>query len=448
MMGRFLHRVQTGKIRWHLETQEIQTFVVGGRARGPRLARGVQRGRIDAHGGIRSVRGAGVVHARLLHGVLDGRGGWEGGEHGKEINGTVFRRGAFGKCLLALKVGVHGAVSRRIGLVESNLVPQQVQVLFESVPVDVGLQLQGTQSFQDIMCQGAAVGGILEQAAGPASIANDDVVQFLQAIDQLLLLLLQHLDVSTGTISSGRRPTRTPWWRTLWDKPCHVTFCVRRTRRWHYRSGNDCTGWSHRTTRRSAVGAFPCTLPHALDFFSRHRSHALHTRFRALLSLSDGGLVACEVIVRLEHQHEDRGGSLVGRKSIGGEDGAGETGRMGRRRRNGRMQSFQLLISSSSGTCTSGQSEGYIGRGIYGDRLFLTNVHNGRPHVQRAADAVPDSLQREQRESSTRLAFEMLMQIPVAATNYPITTLPPTRYHHHFPCHSAFSPLPSRPDGG
>lgn len=39
-------------------------------------------------------------------------------------------------------------------------------------------------------------------------------------------------------------------------------------------------------------------LEPALDFFNLHRSHALHTLFRALLSLSDEGLVAWAVILR------------------------------------------------------------------------------------------------------------------------------------------------------
>lgn len=38
-------------------------------------------------------------------------------------------------------------------------------------------------------------------------------------------------------------------------------------------------------------------LEHAFDFFSLHRSHALHTLFRALLSLSDEGVVTWVVIV-------------------------------------------------------------------------------------------------------------------------------------------------------
>ena len=69
----------------------------------------------------------------------------------------------------------------------------------------------------------------------------------------------------------------------------------------------------------SAVSRFPCMLEHALDFFSLHRSHALHTLFRELLSLSDEGLVAWVVILMREKQKINVGGDSedpVGGKGI------------------------------------------------------------------------------------------------------------------------------------
>lgn len=66
----------------------------------------------------------------------------------------------------------------------------------------------------------------------------------------------------------------------------------------------------------SAASGFPCMFRHALDFFSLHRSHALHTLFRALLSLSDEGLVAWVVIMLNGKQTSEAGGGSDGR--IGG----------------------------------------------------------------------------------------------------------------------------------
>lgn len=146
------------------------------------------------------------MQGSLLGGILDRWRGGEGSKNRKKVIRNLFRRRAFRKGCLALKVGINRASSRRAGLAESNLSSQHVQVFFESFRFDIRLQLQGTQSFQDVMCQRAAVGGILKKAALPATITNDDIVQFLQPIDQLLLLLFQHLDISTLRISSGSRP--------------------------------------------------------------------------------------------------------------------------------------------------------------------------------------------------------------------------------------------------
>lgn len=67
----------------------------------------------------------------------------------------------------------------------------------------------------------------------------------------------------------------------------------------------------------SAVSRFPCMLEHALDFFSLHRSHALHTLFRELLSLSDEGLVAWVVILLRKKQKINVGGGGGGFRRCG-----------------------------------------------------------------------------------------------------------------------------------
>lgn len=93
---------------------------------------------------------------------------------------------------------------------------------------------------------------------------------------------------------------------TLLDKPCHVTFSARQTHRLRYLSCNDCTDWTRRTEPvLSAAIASLMRWKNTLDFFSLHRSHALHTLFRELLSLSDTGLMDCAIILpRRQHRHD------------------------------------------------------------------------------------------------------------------------------------------------
>jgi len=69
---------------------------------------------------------------------------------------------------------------------------------------------------------------------------------------------------------------------TLWDILCLVTSSFRQIHKWHCLLYTDCMDWHRRTAEVRRQVTRIIWSRHTLDFFRRHRSQALHTRFLIL----------------------------------------------------------------------------------------------------------------------------------------------------------------------
>lgn len=123
--------------------------------------------------------------------------------------------------------------------------------------------------------------------ARPAFAFNAASVEFLKAMNQPGLLLLEHLNISsrrnslTWKIRSvGNIAKLTPW-GAIYYAP---SFSLQK-RRWHYLLDIANKDWICHTIRVSACWTITrLSFTYTLDFFRRHLSHALHTLFRTLTS--------------------------------------------------------------------------------------------------------------------------------------------------------------------